>query len=51
MLPSNGVDKFVSVQAVKACGVLEVFRHPFLTSAIDGVEWEASRPVTLVRGN
>jgi hypothetical protein len=29
---------------MKTCGGMEVYLHHFLTSALDGGEWSASRP-------
>jgi hypothetical protein len=34
----------VLAHATKSCGEVEKYLHPFLTSALDGVEWSSSRP-------
>jgi hypothetical protein len=37
----------IKPHAMKICAVVEVHFHAFLTSALDGGEWSASRPRSL----
>lgn len=43
-LVSPYTGKLVPVQNIKPCGGVEVYIHSFLTSAVRGGEWPASRP-------
>jgi hypothetical protein len=38
------IERIFLVRALRALGGVEIYLHPFLTSALGGDEWLASRP-------